>query len=274
MLEQMLANPVIQSVAIPFVAALLVVLLLRLLPWYWAGLAVAAGFYAAAYYIVGFDFFPLRSTTKILILGLLGVGVGLVLDIIPGRRGVWPLLFFSGVAAALWLAWSVLGRYELKDMFLIGGGGVLFVGWMAAMMEGLRDRPLVADSAALSLAAGTGITAMLGATALYSQLGGALAAAISARWLLNVAGKEAAAGSNMVLPVGLLCGLLGFGALVFANLPWYNLALFGLIPLLARVPVPEGWSTWLRGVLLLVMTAVPVGLAIYFTYQERGGWSV
>lgn len=274
MLEQMLANPVIQSVVIPFVAALIVVLLLRLLPGYWAGLAVAAGFYAAVYFIVGFDFFPLRSTTKILLLGLAGVGVGLVLDIIPGRRGVWPLLFFSGLAAGLWVAWPTLGRYEFQEMVVIGGGGALFVGWMAAMMEGLRDKPLAADSAALSLAVGTGVTAMLGATALYSQLGGALAAAIGARWLLNVAGKTAAAGSNMALSTGLLCGLLSFGALVFANLPWYNLALFGLIPLLARVPVPEGWSSGLRGVLLLAMTLVPVGLAIYFTYQKSGGWPV
>lgn len=274
MLEQWLANPVIQSVVIPFVAALLVVLLLRLLPWYWAGLAVVAGFYVAAYFIVGFDFFPLRSTTKILLLGLIAAGVGLVLDIIPARRGVWPLLFIAGVVAALWVAWSALGRYEFQEMLLIGGGGALFVGWMAAMMEGLRDRPLAADSAALSLAAGTGITALLGATALYGQLGGALAAAIGARWLLNAAGKASAAGSNMVLPAGLLCGLLGFGALVFASLPWYNLALFGLIPLLARVPLPEGWPAWLRGVLLLAMTAAPVGLAIYFTYHESGGLPV
>lgn len=270
-MEEWLLHPAVQSALIPFVVALMAVFVLRFMRWYFAGLAVMAGFYAAVYFIYGFEFFPLRSTNKILVLGLAAIVVGLVLDVIPSRKARWPLLFVAGAGAAIWLAWPALGRYEWQELALIGGGGVLFVGWMTAMMEGLGDKPVNADSAALSVAVGVGITSLLGATALYGQLGSAIAAAAGARWLFNAFGKETAAGANMMLPVGLLCGLLAYGALVYASLPWYNLALLSLIPLLARVPVPEGWSVWLRSFLFLIMTSVPAGLAIYFTYQASGG---
>lgn len=271
MMEQWSSNPIVQSAVIPLVVALTAALMLRFLRWYWAGLATMAGFYAAVYFISGFEFFPLRSTSKILVLGLVAIVVGLVLDIIPSRKGRFPLLFIAATAAAVWVAWPALGRYEWRELVLIGGGGALFVGWSAAMMEGLGDKPINADSAALSMSLAVGITALLGATALYGQLASAIAAAVGARWLLNAIGKEAAAGANMMLPVGLLCGLLAYGALVYASLPWYNLALLSLIPLLARVPLPDGWAAWLRSLLLLIMTGIPASLAIYFTYRESGG---
>ena len=270
-MDSLLNNPLVQSAVVPFVIGLAAVLVLRRPGWFWAGLAVPLGFYAAVYLInKGFDFFPLRSTNKIFLCGLAAVVIGLLLDVYRwNRRYVPPLLFVVAGVVALWLVWPRLTRLEGLELWALVVGSVAYVGWLVAAMEGLRDRPLRADSAILTIATGTGLACVLGATALYGQLASAIAAAVGARWVMNGLGWHTPAGSTLAVPAAVLMGMLGIGAVAYAKLPWIVLILLALIPLLARVPLPQ-WRSWQVAAVTLAMCAVPAALAIYLTYSAEG----
>jgi hypothetical protein len=264
-------NPVIQSVIVPFVVSLVVALLLRPHGWVWAGLSAVAGFAATVYLITDFQFFPLRSERKILLLGAGALLLGLLLDILPRQqRLISPVLFIAAASAALWLAWPRFRFVEGVELWVMVVGGAAYVGWMVVSFEGLRQRPVLADSACLSLGLGTGLAALLGATALYSQLALAIAAAVGARWLLSFLNRPVVAGSVMLVPLVLVLAMLGFGAVIYAKLPWYSLLLLSLIPLLARVPLPGGQSGWKYNFLALVIVLVPTVLVIYLVWVKVG----
>jgi hypothetical protein len=269
-MDTLLTNPVVQSAVVPFAVSLIVAIILRPHGWYWAGLAALAGFAASIYLITGFELFPLRADRKIVLIGCGAAVLGLLLDLLPWRRLVPALLFIAGIAAAVWLLWPRLNADEAWQFLLLAGGGVLYAGWLVAASEGLKDKPLQADSVVFALGLGTGLTALLGATALYGQLGSAIAAAVGARLLLQLLGKPVAAGAVMVVPLVTVAALLGVGAMVYSKLPWYTLALLALVPLLARLPLPSRWPMFLQVVLSVVVTGLPAAAAIYLTWRELG----
>jgi len=121
-----------------------------------------------------------------------------------------------------------------------------------------------------ALALGTGLSALLGATALYGQLAAAIAAAVGPRLLLHVLGKPVAAGSVMIVPLVAVSALLGLGAVVYSKLPWYSLLVLALIPALARVPIPASMPRLLQTVVSVLIISVPAALAIFLTWQETG----
>ena len=129
-MHELMQNPAIQAGIIPFITALFFGLVLNRLGWYWAGLALIAGFVATVDVVVGFQFQPWTSTRKIIALGLAAGGVGLLLDICPwSRRWLPAVLFILAGAAALWLSWPVLKRREGLELWSLGIGSVLFSGW-------------------------------------------------------------------------------------------------------------------------------------------------
>ena len=263
-------NPIVQSAVVPFIVSLMVAVLLRPHGWYWAGLAAVAGFVATVYLVVGFQLFPLRADRKIMLIGGGAVVLGLLLDLLPWRRLAPALLFVAGMAATLWLLWPRLSGFDDWKIWLIALAGGLYTGWLVGASEGLKEKSLQADSLVFSLALGTGLTALLGATALYGQLGSAIAAAVGARLLLQLFGKSVAAGAVMLTPLVAVTALLGVGALVYSKLPWYTLALLALAPLLARMPIPSRWPIFLQVVLSVVVTGLPAAAAIYLTWRELG----
>jgi len=111
-MDDLLNNPLFQSAVLPFVVSLVVALILRPHGWFWAGLSAVAGFAATVYLLTDFQFFPLRSHRKILLLGTAAIVLGLLLDILPWRRIAPGLLFVTGVAAALWLVWPLFRSYD------------------------------------------------------------------------------------------------------------------------------------------------------------------
>lgn len=269
-MDNLLTNPLIQSAVVPFVVSLIVAFILRPHGGYWAGLSALAGFAAAVYLITDFQLFPLRSDRKIVLLGCGAVVLGLLLDLLPRRRLAQGILFVAGATAAVWLLWPRLSSFDEWQIWLLAVAGSAYVGWLVAASIGVKDKPLQADSMIFALALGTGLTAVLGATALYGQLASAIAAAIGARLLLQLLGRPVAAGAVMVVPLVAVTALLGVGALAYSKLPWYTLALLALVPLLARLPIPSRWPTFVQLVAAVVITALPAIVAIYLTWSALG----
>ncbi len=204
-MDELINNPIYQSALLPFVVSLVMVLLLRPHGWYWAGLAAVLGFAATGYVLTGFEFFPLRSDRKILLLGSGGILLGLVLDLLPWRRIAPWLLFLAAVSAALWLVWPRFRYVEGQEFWALAIAGPAYVAWLLVSSESLRNKSVQADSVVFALALGTGISALLGATALYGQLASAIAAAVGPRLLLQAVGKPVAAGSIMLVPLVTVC---------------------------------------------------------------------
>lgn len=270
-MDELLLNPVFQAAIAPFAVALVAGFLLKYAGWHWAGLAVVLGFYASVSLITGFEFTPLTSTRKIILLGMIAAGVGLALDLLNlKQRYLLPLLAVLGAGALLWVIWPPLMRMEGAEKWLYGIGGSAYVAWLLASLEGLRSRALRADAALFNLAMGTGLAAVMGASALLGQLASALAAAIGAFLLLSSFKKTLPVGFIMLLPVALIAGLIGVGALIYAKLPWYCLPILAAIPLLARIPLPGKPPLWGQALALVLMTLPGAAGAIYVAWKIAG----
>lgn len=270
-MDELLANPAVQAAGVPFIAALVVGLLLRPVGWYWAGLAVIAGFYASVSLITGFEFTPLTSTRKLVLIGMCAAAVGLALDYLAAKpRQLYPLLAVLGGGTVLWVIWPPLMRMEGAALWMYGAGSIAYVVWILLALEGLRNRALRADAALMSLALGTGIAALMGASALLGQLASALAAATGAFLLLSIFKKTLPVGLLMLLPAALLSGLIGISAMTYAKLPWYSLLALATIPLLARIPLPQKLPLWGQAAALVALTLPAAAGAIYLVWREAG----
>lgn len=270
-MEVWLAHPAVQSGGIPFVAALVWGLVFFRLGWYWTGLGLAAGFYASAYFAPGLEFTPLTSTRKILLLGLAAAALGLVLDLLPRmRKAATVIVALAGAAALTWIVWPQLMRENSVVTWPVALGCAVYVAWLAAATESLRDRPAAAASAAVALGFGTGACALFGASAMLGQIGFALAAAAGAMWLVVVFARKAELGSVFCLPAGVLAGLIGAGAAVFSKLPWYSLPVLALVPLLARVPLAKGASRLMQGFVYVLVCGVAAASAGVIAWRVAG----
>jgi len=270
--NELLSNPLFQSGIAPFGVSLLLGLIFYRLAGFWAGISVVAGFYTAAWLVTDLKFFPLTSTRKILLLGLVALGVGLVFDLYRSApRWLTHLFFAASFVAAVWIVWPVLMRNsdEWQTWMMAGLAGG-YVGWLQVSLFSLRDKPERVSIALLALAGGTGIAALIGASALLGQLASAIAAAIAAFLLAGLFSSRFSAGGLLVVPVALLCGLLGVAAHVYARMPWQTLLILATIPLVARVPLPEERPPWLKMVLLLLCLVPIAGGAIYVTWSQEG----
>lgn len=270
-MDDLLTNPVFQTAVVPFIVALIAGLILNRCGWYWAGLTIIIGFIACAWLIMDLKLSPLSSTRKIILLGFIAVAAGIALDVYSGTRRYIPyVLFICGAVAALWVIWPVLMRREGMEFWLLAAGAGVYAGWQVMMMERLRAQPIRAGSAALSLGVGTGVAAVMGASALLGQLASSIAAASGAYLLLAMFFSKQSAGSLLTLPVALLCGLLGIAGHVYATLPWYVLPLLAIIPPLACIPLPEQKPILVK-IVLLVLATMPAAIgAIIVTWQVEG----
>ena len=271
MMENWLGDPLVQSALLPFVVALVLLLVLRPVAGRWSGVAVVVALVVAVYLIRGFDLFPLRSTSKILLATAVAAIAGALLDLLRPGRWFKPLLFLAAAGVVIWLLWPRLKRLEGWELPLLGLGCALYGGWMVSALGSLKGRAARVDGVLLVLSATTALASLWAATALYGQLAGALAAAVSAKLLLDWLGKGVATPLLVVLPAVLLSVLLGVGALTYAKLPWYDLALLALLPLIARLPLPAAWPAWLDGLVIMAACSIPAAAALYMTWQEAGG---
>ena len=267
----LLDHPVVQGGVAPFVAALIVALVLgrfRL-----GGLALVVGFCTTVDLVSGFVFEPLSATRKIVLLALAAPVIGMMVDFAfkPTRLGNAILALAAGIATA-WVFWPVLQQKELQTALSAGGGSALFLAWLVGFSQtSLSQHPIRAGAAGLGMGIGVGTSAVLGASALYGIYGISLAAASGAFLLPQMlGGKKYEAGATFMLPLALVAGLLAAATLVLAQLPWYSLLALALIPVAARLPAPEKSALWIQAVTLSAYTLAVAAAAIALTWRSGG----
>lgn len=269
-MEDLFANPLVQSAVVPFTVALVVALILRPVGRIAAGAGFAAAFAASAWLVMGLQFTPLTSTRKLVLAGGVAVLVGLALDaFLRWRWARVGLLAAGGAAAALWLAWPRLMRLDGAEMWLMAIPAGAYAAWLVASMDTLRERPEAQIVAVLSAALGTAVAAVLGASAMLGQLGGAVAAAAGAYALLFAIRGAWRPGAILYVPAATLVATVGLSAVIFARLPWYALVPLALIPVLAHLPLPARGS--LVRLLVAALYTLPAAAAtIALTWRETG----
>ena len=231
-----------------------------------------AGIAVSIVLVAGWQFSPLTATRKLVAVTLAAMLVAAFLDLRTlSWKSLWPILAGAAVACGIWLVWPVLKRREGLDLLLLLAVAGAYPAWITASLDSLHGRTDQALGALLALGMGTGVGAMLGASALLGQLGLAAAAAVGAGALVHFIGVRQHAGRVWTLPVSLSLGLLGASAVVYAKLPREALLLLALVPLAAHIPLPGRTPDWLRLALITIFCLVPAGAAIVFTWRVAGG---
>jgi hypothetical protein len=256
--------PEFQSAIAPFFTAIIAGLLLRQFDKIWTGAGLILGFLVTAWLVNGFTFIPLSVHRKIILLGVIALIVGILVDLYFAKwRGRTIALSLLSAVCLLWVIWPVIVRQEGWILFAMAVGGVIYLAWLTTWLDWLVTDPLKTASAAAALGIGTGITAILGASALLGQLASAIGAAAGAFFLLALSFRDTPAGAVLTFPTAILVGTLGFSTLVYAELPWFTLVLLALIPLGTRIPVVEKYPRWLQAAQILTITLVIAAAAIF-----------
>jgi hypothetical protein len=269
--SDLFSNPAVQGGVAPFVAGLIVAVLLgrfRL-----GGLAVVAAFATAVYFIAGFSFSPLSATRKIILLGLAAPLAGIVVDFAfrPTRLGSY-LLAIAGAAAAAWVFWPVLAQKDLARALLPGATAVLATAWVVYFSEQRLAGDSVRTAASgLALGAGTGVAAIFGAALTYGLYGVAVAAGSGAFLLLQmVTGKRSYAGATFTLSATLVAILIAAAAMILAQLPWYSVVVLALVPVAANLRVPAGAALWLQAVISSLYGFIVAAIACALAWHAGG----
>ena len=271
-MQDLLNHPAVQGGVAPFIVGLLVAALFA--PVRLAGLAAVAGLVVTVYLAGGLTFVPLTATRKIILVSLAAAGAGVCADFAfkPTRASgmVFGVLFG---AAAAWVFWSVLAQKPMKEALMLGGGVAALVAWLVATCHMLRDMPVRAGAAGLTLGLGVGIAAILAASASFGQYGMAVGAACGGFLLVQmVKARTTPAGATLTLAVGATLGLIAGGAFMLAELPWFALPALALVPFAARIPLPAGLPVWGEAVLASLLSGIPAAAACYLVWQSsRGG---
>ena len=269
-MDSIFNHPAIQGGVAPFVVGLILVVALR--PLRLSGLAVVGALVTAVYLVSGLTFEPLTASRKIILVGCVAPVVGAAVDFaFKLTRIGGALIAVASGAASVWVFWSILIQKNLPEALLLGGMTSVFVALVSAIGLSLAREPVRAGSAALSLGLGVGISAMLGASALYALYGIALGAGAGAFLLVQmVTGRKIFAGATLMLSASLVAGLLAAATMVLAKLPWYALPALAFVPLATLVPLPEKMPIWQQAFLRSGCAIMVAGIAFALTWQFAG----
>lgn len=265
-MQELLAHPAVQAGVAPFAAGLVVSLVLGRLRL--GGLAIAAGFAAAVYLIAGFEFTPLSTTRKILLVSLAAPVLGLALDAAHSGRKVDWLVALLSTAVVPWVFHTVLGQKEAATAWASGGAVAALLAWLAGTLLMIKEDSQRAGAAALSLGLGIGACAVLGASTAFGQYGIALGAAAGGFLLLQCfAATSGHAGATLAVSAAVITALLAGGTLLLASLPWTSMAALALVPLAVRLPMPGGAGPGMKSVLSGVYSIIPAALAAFLAWR-------
>lgn len=270
-MQEWFIHPVVQGAIMPFLAGLLASAFLA--PLRLGGLAAIAGFATAVHLVVGFEFSPMTTIRKVMLLGLIAPLIGVAADFAfkPTRYSVPLLALVSGVAS-VWVFLGLLQQKELAQSVLLGGGLGIYVAWVVGFMLALRDDSVRSGAASFALGMGTGVAAIFAASATLGLYALALGSASGAFLLVQMlTGKRAFAGIAFTLTAGLLAGLLGAATYHLAQLPWYALPVMAIVPLAARVPVPARWPAWGQIVAISALALAVAAVPCYLVWESSRG---
>jgi hypothetical protein len=266
-MNDILNHPAVQGGAAPFVAALIVALVLgrgRL-----GGLSVVAAFATTVFFVAGFSLTPLTATRKIILLGFAAPVVGILADFAfkPTRIG-GIVLALAGAAGTLWVFWPILAQKEAQQAWLLGATAVA-IAWLIGFSQiYLSGHGVRAGAAGLGLGLGAGIAAILGASASYGLYGIAVGVGAGGFLLAQMlTGKKSHAGATFMLPAALIAGLIAAGAMVLAELRWYSVLVLALVPVAACLPLPEKAPLWLQAVLVSFYCFMVAGAVCALNWQ-------
>ena len=270
-MESFLSHPAFQAGFAPFIAGLIVVAALQFLRL--GGLAAVSGFATAVFLISGFGFTPLNATNKIVLLGIAAAVVGLLVDFAfkPTRFGHAVLAVAAG-AAGVWTFTSVLQQKELMTALVAGGGIGVFLAWLAAAGLAQTGHSVRAGATGLGLGLGGGVACILGASAKFGSYALALGAASGAFLLWQmVTNRRVHAGATYTLSTAVIAGLLLTGTMMLAQLPWYSLAIFAVVPLATLLPLPEKSPVFAQVIVASVYALAVAAAACATAWHSSGG---
>ena len=270
-MQEWLIHPVVQGAIMPFLAGLAASVLLA--PLRLGGLAAVVGFATAVYLVVGFEFSPMTTIRKVMLLGLIAPVIGVLADVaFKPTRFTTPLLALASGAISVWVFLAVLRQKELAQALLLGGGIAAYVAWLVGFTLTLRDDSVRAGAASFAMGMGTGVAAVFAASATLGLYAMALGSASGAFLLVQMlTGRRTFAGMALTLTAGLLAGLLGAAAYHLAQLPWYALPVMALVPLAARLPVPAKWPVWGQVVALSSVMLAVAAASCFLVWQSSRG---
>ncbi len=270
-MEELLAHPAIQAGVLPLIVASVSALILRRFGTIWAGFGFLFAFYSTVYLIVGFDLTPLTSTRKLIILGFIAFLVGLSLDLKTIQKSILPFVLAILVACGiLWIIWPVLIRKQGSELWVLAISSSLYTAWLTASFHKLQAQTTKTTVSIFALAMGTGISVMLGASALLGQLGITIGAAAGVFILLSFFFSHFKLAYNYVIPSVSLSAYIGIAGVIYASLPWYSLLPLMFIPLAAQIPNLENRAKYKQILLICAVTLPLSATAIIITWQQAG----
>ncbi|MCP4407654.1 MAG: hypothetical protein GY807_07810 [Gammaproteobacteria bacterium] len=260
-------HPAVQAGVFPFLASLVIAIaLMRAVPSH-SDIAPVIAFLIAHIIIYGVGDAASPWALKIIITCMLAAVLGLLLDRVEMHPNyLRSILWFIGMAGALWVFGPELKKMDTSNIVLMGIMLTFYPAWMTWGLSEIRFRPVQVTIGLTLLGLGTGIAAVLGGAELAGQLAFAIGFAFGAALYLSVIAKwRFPSGLATTLPAGIAIGLLGVAALTYAMLSPISLVALAIIPLVLLI-LPEdaldnrgGLLLW--GGLLLCVVGVGVFLA-------------
>jgi hypothetical protein len=233
-MEELLRNPWIQGGLAPLLAGIAAALVFY--PLRVRGLAAAFGFFAAVY-LTG----QLEFEKKLFLLAAAAALLGALVDVAfrPTRKAGLVLGLVFGIAAC-WIFIFLIGRMPAQRIALYAMGLGALVAASVAFSVLSYDEPPRAAAAGMGLGLATGAMAFLGGSEMLALWSFGLAAGAAGFFLVAlVLARGIVAGASFTLSVGVIGGTLAATVTLQRGLRWYEAALFALVPLAVRLPVPH-----------------------------------
>jgi hypothetical protein len=247
--DDWLSQPAFQGGIAPFAVALVVAVALQ--PIRLGGLAVIAALLTSVHFVSGMQMVPLTATRKVVLLSAAAPLVGLLVDLAFRHSRATAWLALGAGAAALWAFWPLLAQRPAQEAFMLAATAALACAFLVGFSQWkLSDDSVRVGAAGLALGLGVGVASIFSASASYGLYGISIAAGAGAFLLPQmVRGKRSFAGATFTVSATLAAGLVGAGAMVLAQLPWYSLLALALVPLAVCLPLPGKAPVWLQAVL-------------------------
>lgn len=248
-MQELLADPLVQSAGLPLTVAFAVAGLIRLIGGEQRGtalasVAVAVGFVCAYAAVLGWPPMPpVSSNQKLVYIAVVGLATGAALDFGRASKALERILVaVLPLAALIWLGWN---RLKAPDPAFLGLIAVLWIGGMVVLWRvgDARGWGIASSVMMLMASLGAGGLAVLGSAASLAQLFFALAAALGGFMLWNWPKPRLPFRAAALFGAGLTWLALADAVVLYTKTPVVTflplLLVFFVEPLARRLPLPR-----------------------------------